>query len=115
MSALLKKQSTLQQQHQLQSVMEMQFLRQRRQSLCYCIHHYCFCCNTLIENELIRLMGLQSIYSSTFYKWNPKVPHIIIFEQANVAALRKIFMNFSSRLWQSRQKCNHYEVDQTNY
>ncbi|CAD8072511.1 unnamed protein product [Paramecium primaurelia] len=46
-------------------------------------------------NELIRLMGLQSVYARAFYKWNPEVPHIIICGHVSVAALR----NFCSELF----------------
>ena len=39
-------------------------------------------------NELIRLMGLQSVYARNFYKWNPEVPHIIITGYVSVPALK---------------------------
>lgn len=46
-------------------------------------------------NELIRLMGLQSVYARDFYKWNPEVPHIIICGYVSVPALK----NFCNELF----------------
>lgn len=46
-------------------------------------------------NELIRLMGLQSVYARSFYKANPEVPHIIICGYVSVAALK----NFCNELY----------------
>lgn len=39
-------------------------------------------------NELIRLMGMQSIYARAIYKANSEVPHIIVCGHVGVAALR---------------------------
>ena len=38
-------------------------------------------------NELIRLMGMQSVYARKFYKYNTEVPHIIVTGQVEVSAL----------------------------
>ena len=46
-------------------------------------------------NELIRLMGLQSVYAREFYKWNPEVPHIVICGYVSVTSLR----NFCNELF----------------
>jgi hypothetical protein len=46
-------------------------------------------------NELIRLMGLQSVYARDFYKWNPEVPHIIVCGYVSVPALK----NFCNELF----------------
>ena len=46
-------------------------------------------------NELIRLMGLQSIYARDFYKWNPEIPHLIICGNISVSSLR----NFCNELY----------------
>ena len=46
-------------------------------------------------NELIRLMGMQSVYARDVYKWNPEVPHIIICGNVEVSALK----NFCNELF----------------
>ncbi|CAD8212795.1 unnamed protein product [Paramecium octaurelia] len=46
-------------------------------------------------NELIRLMGLQSVYARSFYKPNHEIPHIIICGYVSVASLK----NFCNELF----------------
>ncbi|CAD8213071.1 unnamed protein product [Paramecium octaurelia] len=46
-------------------------------------------------NELIRLMGLQSVYARSFYKPNHEIPHIIICSYVSVPSLK----NFCNELF----------------
>ena len=39
-------------------------------------------------NELIRLIGLQSVYARTLYKPNSDIPHILICGHVDVSPLR---------------------------
>jgi hypothetical protein len=46
-------------------------------------------------NELLRLMGLQSVYARSFYKANSDVPHIVITGNVMLPALK----NFCQELF----------------
>lgn len=46
-------------------------------------------------NELIRLMGMQSVYARAFYKYNSEVPHIMVTGHVGVPALK----NFCGELF----------------